>query len=85
MNEAVLNKGNEKDNAFNIENREKEIVDELVAIRKASGISQVELAKQTGIKQQALSRIEKKENGQYLRSVLNIADALGYDLVLVKK
>ena len=69
---------------FNKENREKEIVDELVAIRKASGISQVELAKQTGIKQQALSRIEKKENGQYLRSVLNIAEALGYDLVLVK-
>ena len=85
MNEAVLNKGNEKDNAINIENREKEIVDELVAIRKASEISQVELAKQTGIKQQALSRIEKKENGQYLRSVLNIAEALGYDLVLVKK
>lgn len=48
-------------------------------------MTQKELAGKVGLKQQNLSRFEKKEHNPSLKLVYSIADALGYELQLVKK
>lgn len=64
--------------------REKELIDEIVNLRKEQNMSQDQLAKLTGNKQQAISRIEKKEHSPSLKSFYSIVRALGYDLKIVK-
>lgn len=64
--------------------REKELIDEIVNLRKEQNMSQNQLAKLTGNKQQAISRIEKKEHNPSLKSFYSIVNALGYDLKIVK-
>lgn len=64
--------------------REKEIIDAICNIRKEKHISQRELAELTGNKQQAISRLEKKEHSPSLKLALGLLHALGYDLQLVK-
>lgn len=64
--------------------KEKDLLDELVSIRKTQNISQSELARLTGNKQQAISRIEKKEHSPSLKLFSSMAYALGYELKLVK-
>ncbi len=63
---------------------EKELIDKIVEIRKQQNMSQGQLAHMTGNKQQAISRLEKKENSPSLKLFANIANALGYELQLVK-
>ena len=65
-------------------NREKELIDELINLRKEQNISQTQLAKLTGNKQQAISRIEKKEHSPSLKLFYSMINALGYDLKIVK-
>ena len=65
-------------------NREKELIDEIVNIRKEQNISQNKLAELTGNKQQAISRIEKKEHSPSLKLFYSMVNALGYDLKIVK-
>ena len=65
--------------------KERELIDALVDARKKQNISQSQLAKLTGNKQQAISRMENKEHSPSLKSFSSIADALGYELQLVKK
>ncbi len=61
------------------------LIDELVRIRKKENVSQSRLAELTGSKQQAISRTEKKEHSPSLKLFCTLADALGYELRLVKK
>lgn len=65
--------------------REKELIDEIVNIRKEQNISQNKLAELTGNKQQAISRIEKKEHSPSLKLFYSMVNALGYDLKIVKR
>lgn len=65
--------------------KEKELIDEMVALRKNHNISQSELAKLIGNKQQAISRIEKKEHSPSLQLFYSMVYALGYDLKIVKQ
>ena len=65
-------------------NREKELIDELISLRKEQNMSQSQLAKLTGNKQQAISRIEKKEHSPSLKLFFSMINALGYDLKIVK-
>lgn len=65
--------------------REKELIDELIDLRKKQTMSQNQLAKLTGNKQQAISRIEKKEYSPSLKLFYGMVRALGYDLKIVKK
>lgn len=60
--------------------KEKELIDELVNIRKQLNISQTELARLTGNKQQVISRIEKKEHSPSLKLFYSMVSAMGYDL-----
>ncbi len=61
------------------------LIGEMISIRKAKRVTQVELAELTGSKQQVISRIEKKENSPSLRMFCNMLQALGYELQIVKR
>lgn len=69
---------------FIASDKEKELIDELVTLRKEQNISQNQLAELTGNKQQAISRIEKKEHSPSLKLFYSMVHALGYDLKIVK-
>lgn len=69
---------------FIASDKEKELIDELISLRKEQNISQSELAKLTGNKQQAISRLENKEHSPSLKLFYSMAHALGYDVKLVK-
>lgn len=92
--EAIeMEKGNiplvEKENmpasTFIAVDKEKELIDELINIRKKQDMSQNRLAELTGNKQQAISRIEKKEHSPSLKLFYSMVHALGYDLKIVKQ
>lgn len=70
---------------FVASDKEKELIDKLIAIRKEQHISQSQLAVLTGSKQQAISRTEKKEHSPSLKQFCDIVHALGYDLQIVKQ
>ena len=69
---------------FIASDKEKELIDELISLRKEQNISQNELAKLTGNKQQAISRMENKEHSPSLKLFYSMVNALGYDLKIVK-
>ena len=70
---------------FFVHEKDKDLIDEMITLRKAQNLSQKELAEMTGNKQQAISRIEKKENSPSIKTFSNILTALGYELKIVKK
>lgn len=59
------------------------IIDELIALRKAKGLTQRELAKAANLAQPAIARLESKSATPQLDTLLKVADALGYQLELV--
>ena len=61
------------------------LIGEMIALRKQTKTTQIELAKITGNKQQVISRIEKHESVPSLKTFCNILDALGYKLKIEKK
>ncbi len=69
---------------FIVADMEKKLIDEMIEIRKEQNMSQGQLAEITGNKQQAISRLEKKENSPSLKFFVNVINALGYELQLVK-
>jgi transcriptional regulator with XRE-family HTH domain len=48
-------------------------------------MTQMDLAKATGNKQQVISRIEKRENSTTLKTFCGLLNTLGYDLQIVKR
>lgn len=65
--------------------KEKELIIQLVNLRKSQNMSQKQLAILTGNKQQAISRIEKQEHSPSLKLFYSMVNALGYELQIVKK
>lgn len=65
--------------------REKELIDSVINLRREQNISQSKLADMTGNKQQAISRTEKKEHSPSLKLFCNIVNALGCELQIVNK
>ena len=61
------------------------VLGELIKLRKAKGITQVELAEKSGNKQQVISRIENKENSPTLKTLCGLLDVLGYDIKFVPR
>ncbi|MCD7905661.1 MAG: helix-turn-helix transcriptional regulator [Clostridiales bacterium] len=70
---------------FYVDDKEKVLIDTMVSICKEQNISQKRLAEITGNKQQSISRIEHRENSPSLKLFVNLVEALGYDLQIVKK
>lgn len=59
---------------------EYKLLAELIKIRKEANLTQSELAEKSGNKQQAISRIENKENSPTLKTLCSILDVLGYEI-----
>lgn len=70
---------------FYVADNDQDLIDELIEIRKSENISQVELAEMTGSSQQSISRIEKKTHSPSMKVLMDIINALGYELRIVKK
>ncbi len=70
---------------FSAADRERDLIQEVVNLRKEQNISQNKLAELTGNKQQAISRMEKNEHSPSLKLFCNLVNALGYELQIVKK
>ncbi|MBT9779469.1 helix-turn-helix domain-containing protein [Clostridium sp. MCC353] len=64
---------------------EYKLLSELVQLRKEQKLTQGDLAKLTGNKQQVISRIENRENSPTLKTFCSLLNTLGYDLQIVKK
>lgn len=85
--QAVIDDECQEDAEFHKEwtesRKEYELLGELAKLRKSLGISQTELAKRVGKKQQMISRIESFDCSPTLRTICTIADVMGYELKLV--
>ena len=57
---------------------------DLVSARKKSSLSQKDLAKKTGLSQQAISRIETGYSSTTIKNMLKYLNALGYTIKVVK-
>ena len=68
-----------------VSEKEYVLIDEFVRIRKEEKISQKKLSELTGNTQQAISRLERKENCPSLKLFVSLVDALGYEVILKKK
>jgi len=56
--------------------------EEFYQIRKMAGLSQKEVAKKVGTKQESISRLENKTDSATLKFIGKVAYALGYKVVL---
>lgn len=61
------------------------LIGEMISLRKQQNITQRELARLTGNKQQVISRIEKRQNTPSIKTFSSILNALGYELQIVKR
>ena len=59
------------------------IIDELIAIRKAKGLTQRELAKAADLTQPAIARLESKSSIPQLDTLLKVAAALDHTIGLI--
>ena len=64
---------------------EYDVVKQLVKARNEMGFSQNDVAKQSGLTQQMVSRIETVDNSPTLRNFIRYADSLGLQIKLEKK
>ena len=71
--------------SWNQSRMEYRILGELTKLRNEKKLSQSELAKKSGHKQQVISRIEKRENSPTLRTLCALADVLDFDIQLVPR
>ena len=82
---SLVQKENMPSPTFIASDKEKKLIDEFINLRKENNVSQSQLAERTGNKQQAISRMEKKEHSPSLKLFYSMVDALGYELRIVKK
>lgn len=61
----------------------KTLIDDLIALRRAKGMTQRDLAKAADLTQPAIARLESKAATPQLDTLLKVAAALGYRLELV--
>ena len=71
--------------AWDSSRMEYKILGELIKLRKEKKLSQADIAAKSGYKQQAISRIEKKEHSPTLRTICAYADVLDVDIRLVPR
>lgn len=71
--------------AYDDAQHEYEVIKQLVKFRNEIGISQSEVAKQAGLTQQMVSRIETVDNSPTLRNFIKYVDSLGLEIKIEKK
>lgn len=62
---------------------EKDLIRTMVEIREGKGLTQAQLAKECGVKQPTIARLEKSVHSPQLDSLLRILMPLGYTLQIV--
>ena len=62
---------------------EMNLIRTLVSIREEKGITQSQLAEQSGVKQPTIARLEKSLHSPQLDSILKVLVPLGYTLQIV--
>jgi transcriptional regulator with XRE-family HTH domain len=68
----------------------KELIEQLRQLRVSSGVHQVDLAEMSGYDRSAIARLEthrlgKRGQNPKLNTIIDLADVLGYELVLQPK
>ena len=85
----IIEQKRAEDPVFRIEfdrvHLEYQLIMQLVKERKAMDMSQDELAKKSGISQQALSRLEREKHVPTLSTFIKIINALGLEITLTKR
>jgi ribosome-binding protein aMBF1 (putative translation factor) len=71
--------------AYDTVKKEYSIIREVVKTRKELGLTQENLAKKIGVKQQVISRFEQEKHIPTLDNFIRILDGIGLELVLQKK
>ena len=66
-------------------NREYELMQEIVKVRKELGLTQKDISNRSGLTQQMVSRMEKINNSPTLMNFIKYITALGLEVNLVKK
>lgn len=61
------------------------LVNQLFLIIRNKGITYNEIAEKTGLYSQAISRSLRNNSDMRVSSLVKIADAVGYEIVLIKK
>lgn len=61
------------------------IIDQLIQLRKAKGLTQKELAAAANLAQPAIARMESKSAVPQLDTFIKVAGALGYSIELVQQ
>ena len=59
------------------------VIDALIELRKAKGLTQKELAQASSLTQSVIARLESKKNIPQLDTLLKVATALGCDIAVV--
>lgn len=65
--------------------REYEVIKQLVEIRNEMGLSQNDVALQSGLTQQMVSRIETADNSPTLRNLIKYLDSMGLEIKIERK
>lgn len=71
-------------NAWKDQN-EKHLINQIIQIRDKQGITQKQLAKLLNKNQQMVSRFESKKHSPSLKTFVEVANKLGYDVILQKR
>ena len=84
-----INKRLEKDaelkKAYDHSQQEYEVVKQIVYMRNEMGLSQSDVARQSGLTQQMVSRIETVDNSPTLRNFIKYVDSVGLEIKIEKK
>ena len=80
-----LEKRMKKMNNTDVYIQDKFIRTRLASIRKSKKLTQKQLSDMTGLSQATISNIESGDNSYTLRSLIRIAEALGYEINIDKK
>jgi DNA-binding XRE family transcriptional regulator len=71
--------------AYDHSQHEYEVVKQLVKMRNEMGLSQSDVARQSGLTQQMVSRIETVDNSPTLRNFIKYVDSVGLEIKIEKK
>lgn len=81
----IMNKDNEIKMYINEFEKEYELMQSIVEMRKKQGLTQKDISKRSGLTQQMVSRMEKVNNSPTLINFLKYINALGLDLKVLEK
>lgn len=81
----ILENDNKLKQAYNNAQHEYEVVKQLVKMRNEMGLSQSDVARQSGLTQQMVSRIETVYNSPTLSNFIRYIDSLGLEIKIEKK